>query len=157
MAIVHTDHEIASLLCECKPLPTSWQHETKLVAKSGHKENQLDVQGEDGTAFRLILRQSTLNVLDFSIILASLDSKSNRVFRLRRYNGKSHEHTNRIEQDTFYDFHIYKATERYQELGEREDGYAEPTDRYESFQGALACLIEDAYFKFPVEPQGSLF
>jgi hypothetical protein len=29
---------------------------------------------------------------------------------LRRCNGKSHEHTNIIESDKFYDFHIHTAT-----------------------------------------------
>jgi hypothetical protein len=49
---------------------------------------------------------------------------------LRRHNGRSHEHTNQIEASTFYDFHIHMATERYQELGMREDAYAEATDRF---------------------------
>ena len=52
--------------------------------------------------------------------------QSNRVFRLRRYNGKSHEHTNPIEKEIFYDFHIHTATERYQVLeNKKEDTYAE--------------------------------
>jgi hypothetical protein len=42
----------------------------------------------------LVLRQSILNPLDFSIILAYRPPKSNQLFRLQRYNGKSHEHTN---------------------------------------------------------------
>jgi len=55
--------------------------------------------------------------LDFSIILAYCPEASNQLFRLRRYNGKSHEHTNTIEADKFYNYHIHTATERYQELG----------------------------------------
>ena len=49
------------------------------------------------------------------------------------------------------------ATERYQELGTREDAYAEPTDRYGDFQGALRCLIDDANLVVPSEIQGRLF
>jgi hypothetical protein len=71
----------------------------------------LDIKGADGGDYRLVLRQSILNPLDFSIILAYRPPKSNQLFRLQRYNGKSHEHTNPIEEETFYNFHIHQATE----------------------------------------------
>ena len=57
----------------------------------------------------------------------------------------------------FYDFHIHVATERYQEFGTREDAYGEPTDRYGDFHGAVRCLIADANFDVPPEPQSELF
>lgn len=103
--------------------------------------------GASGANFRLIIRLSDFNPLDFSIILALNPPESNQLFRLRRYNGKSHEHTNTIEGNTFYGFHIHEATERYQEIGAREDAYAEPTDRYADFYGALQCLLEDCGFE----------
>lgn len=49
------------------------------------------------------------------------------------------------------------ATERYQELGTREDAYAERTGRFGDFHGALRCLIEDANLVVPPEAQGRLF
>ena len=55
--------------------------------KRGHDEQHLDITGMAGTEFRLILRQSRINILDFSIILAVLVPQSTQVFRLRRYNG----------------------------------------------------------------------
>lgn len=70
-------------------------------------------------------------------------------FRLRRHNGKSHEHTNKLEGTKSYDYHIYMATERYQEIAEKEDDFAEPTDRYQNFQKALQCMFEDANFTLP--------
>ncbi|MDE3258831.1 MAG: hypothetical protein OYM47_13425 [Gemmatimonadota bacterium] len=57
----------------------------------------------------------------------------------------------------FYDFHIHVATERYQELGTREDAYADPTDRYGDYQGALRCLIADANLEVPPDLQVDLF
>jgi len=92
-----------------------------MMLKRGHQERHFDITGVDGSEFRVILRQSTANVLDFSAILAVRVPQSSQVFRLRRYNGRSHEHTNHIEGLSFYDFHIHLATERYQELGARED------------------------------------
>ena len=58
------------------------------------------------------MRQNRINLLDFSVILAVRVPQLNQVFRLRRYNGRSHEHTNQIESVTFHDFHIHFATER---------------------------------------------
>jgi hypothetical protein len=69
------------------------------------------------------------------------------VFRLRRYNGKSHEHTNKIEGNKFYDFHIHYATERYQNTGFTEDAFAMITNRYNSFHGALNCMVQDCGFQ----------
>ena len=107
-----------------------------------------------GIEFLLILRQNKVNQLDFSIILAVRVPRSNHLFRIRRYNGKSHQHTNHIEQVTFYDFHIHIATQRYQELGTREDVYAKPNGRYADFRGALRCLIGDTNLDIPPDPQG---
>ena len=109
-----------------------------------------------GSEFQIIVRQSIINALDFSIILAYSIPKSSVLFRLRRYNGRSHEHTNRVEGITFYDFHIHTATERYQEAGYTEEHYAEPTDRYADLSGAIQCLIQDCAFELPPGTQGSL-
>lgn len=111
----------------------------------------------EGSEFRLILRQSMNNALDFSVILAYRPPRSNQMFRLRRYNGKSHEHTNVIEGETFYDFHVHAATERYQDLGMREDSFAEATDRFGDFDGAVRALLADCSFEAPLKQQGVLF
>ena len=157
MAVMYSDQEIDSLVQEDKPVPAHWRNRVRLRPKRGHNERYLDLAGVAGSEFRLILRQNQINPLDFSVILAVRVLRSNQIFRLRRYNGRSHEHTNHIEGMTFYDFHIHFATERYQELGTREDAYAEPTDRYGDFRSALRCLSEDANLKVPPEPQGELF
>ncbi len=65
-----------------------------------------------------------------------------------------------MEEQTFYDFHIHMATERYQRTGNREDTYAEPTDRYSDMEGAFTCLLADCGFVVPPPPpgtQGNLF
>jgi len=112
----------------------------------------LVVIGDNDHQFRIILRQSSLNPLDFTIILGVLPEDTNKLFRLQRYNGK-HEHSNKIEGEKFYDFHIHKATERYQEFGEREDLFAEPTERYTDITGAIECLKNDCNFELPPNNQ----
>jgi len=125
--------------------------------KRGHREKDFDLSGADGSEFRVIFRQNRMNPLDFSVILAVRVPESNVLFRLLRYNGRSHEHTNHLERQTFYDFHIHRATERYQESGLREDAYAVPTDRFENLQNAFDCLMQDANLEAPPEAQGTLF
>ena len=157
MSRTYSDQEIKSIMEERKSLPVDWRDRIRLRPKRGHEEQHLELTGDAASEFRLILRQNKINPLDFSIILAVRVPQSNRLFRLWRYNGKSHEHTNQIEDVTFYDFPIHSATERYQEIGTREDAYAEPTDRYGDFHSALRCLIDDAHLDVPREPQSSLF
>ena len=57
------------------------------------------------------LRQNKNTVTDFSAILAFQEKGANKDFKLRRYNGK-HEHTNKLENRKFFDFHIHYATQR---------------------------------------------
>ncbi len=157
MGVKLTDAEIAALIAETKPLPDDYRERVRTKPKRGHRERELDLVGAQGSEFRVILRESSYNPLDFSVILAWLPPKSTSPFRLRRYNGKSHEHTNAIEARTFYDFHVHRATERYQRSGLREDSFAEPTTRYQDFASALQCLVQECGFQLPPNPQPGLF
>ena len=153
MAIVFTDQEIDSMVQERKIRRDGRNEHIRLNNKPGHAEYQLIMDGASGSIFRLILRQSMSNLLDFSLILAVQLPQSNQVFRLRRYNGNSHEHTNDLENCTFRNFHIHIATERYQEIGTREDAYAEATDRYSDFHSAFHCLTVDTNLEVSLDPQ----
>lgn len=107
-----TDYEVQALLEEPKRLPEEYLGRLRLKPKRGHTEAELDVQGDGGSEFRVVIRRSNLNHLDFSVILVYRVPGSTRVLRLKRYNGKSHQHTNPLENQKFYDFHIHTATER---------------------------------------------
>ena len=157
MPVRYSDQEIAALIKEQKPLPRDYRERLRLRQKRGHKEAELEVRGANGNRFRLILRQSDFNPLDFSIILAVQPPNTNQLFRLRRYNGKSHEHTNLIEKNCFYDFHIHMATERYQALGAREDAYAEPTTQFSDFHSAFHYMLKECNFVPPENEQLLLF
>ena len=157
MAKTYSDMEIEAFIAEGKPLPLNRRRRMNLRQKRGHEEGVLDLAGDAGSEFRVILRRNTVNVLDFSIIPALHVPQSTRFFRLRRYNGRSHEHRNIIEGNSFYGFHIHQATERYQEFGTREDAYAEKTDRYGDYDGALRCFMEDMNFDSPADAQPGLF
>jgi hypothetical protein len=157
MVDILSDQDIQLLVNQKKTLPPDYRAKIQARPKRGHKERELDIKGENGSDFRIILRQSIVNPLDFSIILGYRPPQTSILFRLVRYNGKSHEHTNLIEGSTFYDYHIHKATERYQQIGAREDSYAEPTNRFSDFHQAISCLINDCGFEIPTGTQRSLF
>jgi len=146
MTIQLNDNEIGTLLREGKSLPEDFLSHIKPRSKRGHQEFEYEVTGQAGNSYLLKFRQNEINALDFSVILLYVPKGSNQYFRLRRYNGKSHEHTNKIEGDTFFGFHIHTATERYQQQGWDEDAFAELTDRYANFQGATDCMLKDCGF-----------
>jgi len=149
MTIQLSDEQIANLVSESKPLPDNYKSLMRTRPKKGHRERDLNIKGTHGNDFRIILRQSEYNALDFSVILAYCPPQTNILFLLRRYNGRSHEHTNSIEEETFYNFHVHHATERYQELGAKEASYAVPTTEYASLEEAIQCLFGECGFIVP--------
>lgn len=153
MPVRLTDQEIKALIAEPKQLPANYMQKLSPREKAGHRERDLTVYGASGAEFRIILRESRFNPMDFSAIIGYALPSTGKLFRLRRYNGKAHEHTNKIEKEKFYDYHIHYATERYQTFGtEEEDSYAVVTSRYGEIGAALDCLITDCGL---VQPPGT--
>ncbi|HXO42343.1 MAG TPA: hypothetical protein VN999_12895 [Thermoanaerobaculia bacterium] len=151
-----TDREIQELIAEPKQLPTDFGL-VALKTRRGSRFAGIDFATTAGNKYFIFLRQSLYNPLAFSAGLGY--HLSTRDFRLKRYNGKFHEHTNPLEHETFYDFHIHMATERYQLRGNREDCYAERAgQRFGSLKDAFYCLMDDCNVVLPGPPeQRSLF
>lgn len=146
-SILLTDREISELVAEPKLVPPDWV--TRLVPKQariGHLRRRLEARGSAGSDFRIEVRQNERDPFDFSAILMYLPPRSAVPFRLRRYNGRSHQHANKIEGDRFFDYHIHLATERYQVRGFDPDAYAEPTDRYTLLDQAVRAMATDCAF-----------
>ena len=157
MARILTDEEIGKFLQEPKPLPANWESRLRPRPKSNFKFTQRDfeIKGKNGHMFRIIIRQSMINPLDFSIILIFRDEDGTE-FSLCRYNGRHSQHTNRLEKargfarSSFRNaFHIHMATQRYQEEGLNIDGYAEVTNEYSSFDTALYTFVRTNGFSVP--------
>jgi hypothetical protein len=155
MDVFLTDKEIQDLLNERKQITvTADELILNMKKKRGHKGSEHLIPRPDGSSFIIKVRISNENSLDFSAILGYSPPKSTKLFLLRRYNGKSHEHKNKMEsENVFYDFHIHTATERYQREGTKEEYFAEITDRYSTIQEALNCLIADCNFALPLNSQ----
>ncbi len=93
--MVLNDARIQALIAEPKPTvePAALMPTT---IKGRHRERQESVRGGDGSGFRLIVRQAMLDLSDFSVILGYEVAETTGLFRLRRHNGDSHEHSNRL-------------------------------------------------------------
>jgi len=113
MAVRFTDEEIETLIKEPKPYHRDWFQPSRMSVRFRHRRADIDTTGANGNQFVVKLRKSEINPLDFSVILGVIVPGTNMVFRLRRYNGKSHQHKNKLTGDTIYDFHIHTATLRY--------------------------------------------
>ncbi len=145
MNIKYTDQQIVDLINEPKVLPDDWR--ARLC-----KENSLYIMGENGNRFRIITNLNEKYPSYFSVILTVINPKIGAAFRILRYNGiPKRLHRNKIEKQKIFGYHIHLATERYQERGYDEEGYAEKTDRYNNLEGALQCLIQDANFELPAQ------
>ena len=156
MEPIFSDQEIAELIKERKILSNNKPIKFRKTSHRGNDEYRLNVTGEDGNKFQVIVRMSIFNKLNFSVILGVRVPLPKKFFRLKRYNG-NHEHTNTIEDEKASGFHIHTATERYQMNSVREEDYAEPTQRYTDVNGALKCLFADANFEAPNALQDTLF
>ena len=151
------DDEINALILEEKRIDAQLLDLSSMRQKKGHREKDVFIPRPDGSRFKIILRQNSNDPLDFSAILAFIPGGSNQDFKLRRYNGKRHQHNNRLHENKFYDFHIHAATEEYQRAGMKEEMFAEPTQRYSSLAEAINCLIEDCHVILPEDRQLRLF
>jgi hypothetical protein len=152
-----TDDEIHSLIHEPKPYPGTRAAMMHLKTSDGHKRGSFDIQRADGSQFIVKLRQNMNNVNDFSAIIGFQEKGNSVTFILKRYNGKSHEHSNKIEKTKIYNFHIHTATQRYQDENRKEESYAEETNRCSNLVTALDCLIEDCQITLQPDPQRNLF
>ena len=95
--------------------------------------------------FEIFSRQNTRAGMedDFSCGLSWL-APNGESLMLCRYNGSSHSHPNRIENEVLgYVCHVHKATERYIRANRKPEGFATETNRYYTLKGAMHCLISD--------------
>lgn len=112
----------------------------KPKAKGKHHEWDFDAVGDDGSRFRVYLRQNTILADDFSCGIR-WDMNDGESLTLARYNGSSHGHPNVIEETRLPPtFHIHRATARYIAAGRQPEGFAEESALYTDLSGAVRLL-----------------
>ena len=104
-----------------------------------HRQRNFKVRtdSETGPRFEIYARQNLLDEVDFSCGIAYLPLDGSRL-TLARYNGSSHVHG-----DIEYQTHIHGATAAAIAAGRKPEREAHQTERYETLDGALACLVDD--------------
>ena len=114
-----------------------WSDKPK--ALPAHRQRNFQAVGQQDEAIRFLVyqRQNLADENDFSCGIAYL-SYGGPSLTLARYNGPGHVHG-----VIAYRPHIHRATEEAITAGGKPEREAEETDRYETLEGALACLIED--------------
>jgi hypothetical protein len=143
------DAEIERLIAVQKPLPENWEArlKTRLRQELSHRRASLLIHTSVG-AFTVIVRESTINSRDFSVILA-FSRPDGSLFRLRRYNGPHGGHINHIERQAIKGCHVHQATARYQLAGHREDAYAVASKSFTDTASALNLMFSECAFKMP--------
>lgn len=157
MADIVSDAKISEMIAERKTLPPDWMQQlNRFKDKDSRYEAQVDhIEGDAGTRFRIIVGISPVKMNVFSVVLIAV-LPENPEFRLLRYDGSNHNHSNKIEDNRIgRKPHIHRATERYQRDERRlpHDGYAKQTDRYQDLPGAWNCFFSDVDLQYPEEHQ----
>lgn len=111
----------------------------KPKGRPAHRQRSFQVSGGDDEEVRFLVyqRQNLEDGQDFSCGVAYLP-RGGQPLTLARYNGPSHEHG-----DIVYRPHIHRASESAIAAGRKAEADAMETGRFETVDGALACLTED--------------
>lgn len=139
-----TDDKIDELL-KCPKRLTNPQARAKM--KEGHNQINYKVVSTDKNdhQFELYKRQNLREGMedDYSCGLSWVAPNGDSL-TLRRYNGPNHNHPNHLEKEKLgYICHIHQATEKYIKANRKAEGFAESTERYETLEGAIHCLVND--------------
>ena len=139
-ARLYTDEELEELRSIPKRVSNPgarWLPKPK--SKPGHRQRSYQAAGEsdDDTRFSIYQRQNLADESDFSCGISYLPPGGPSL-TLARYNGPSHEHGH-----IAYRPHIHRATERAIASGKKPESAADETHRFETLEGATACLIKD--------------
>ena len=143
MTIKHyTEEELAQLRSMPKQVTNPKARWTKKPKdKPVHQQRRFEAVSQQDTVvvFSIYQRQNILDETDFSCGI-SYKPKGSQSLTLARYNGFSH-----IHGDIYYRPHIHRTSEKAINAGRKPESEAEETDRYETLEGAFACLAEDFY------------
>ena len=154
---LYTDEELKEL-CDMRKRITNpgarWLE--KPTHKPGHRQKSFKARSErdENLRFEIYQRQNIRDNQSYSCGIVFLPLGGSRL-TLARYNGPSHQHG-----DIFYRPHIHRATARAIVAGKRPEREAKETDRYETLEGGLSCLIQDFHLTgivAPLEDQRRLF
>ena len=137
---LYTEAELEALRSMAKRVTNPgarWQEKPKLRPVHRQRSFQLIATSDRENRFLIYQRQSIVDQYDFSCGIAYLPRGATQL-TLARYNGPSHEHG-----DISFRPHIHEASESAIAAGRKAESIANETNRFDSLEGALACLLDD--------------
>ena len=137
---LHTERKLDELRSMAKRITKPRAHWLeKPKGRPAHRQRNFQVSGGDDGEVRFLIyqRQNLEDEQDLSCGIAYLP-RGAPPLTLARYNGPSHEHG-----DIAYRQHIHRASEAAIAAGRKAEADATETGRFETVDGALACLTED--------------
>ena len=137
---LYTDEELDSLRAIRKLVANPGSRWSEKPARAPvHRQRSFKAVGETGDEprFEIYQRHNIQDDADFSCGIAHVSLDGSRL-TLARYNGPGHEHG-----DIYYRPHIHRTTAKSITSGGRAERDATDTNRDETLEGALACLIDD--------------
>ena len=137
---LYTEMELDALRSMAKRITNPRAHWLeKPRGRPAHRQRNFQVSGGDDEEVRFLVyqRQNLQDEHDFSCGIAYLP-RGAPPLTLARYNGPSHEHG-----DIAYRQHIHRASETAIAAGRKAEADATETGRFDTVDGALACLAED--------------
>lgn len=140
----YTDEKFEQLMQMRKQIKNPGAHwSDRPKSHIGHKQRNFKAMAVDipGVNFGVYMRQNIDLDEDFSCGIEYRPFVGSSIV-LARYNGPSHWHR---DADKVIDRrpHIHRASERAISMGKKPDWFADETDRFETLEGALACLMKD--------------
>lgn len=142
-----TDQQIADLIA-CPKRIVNRQPARGYQAGNGHNRCDLDLLGLNGRGgmFKVFIRQNDEFIENFSIGLRyQTGNRQQGLITLARYNGP-HDASSRAPDGHFNQPHIHRVTAQELASGSMQprENDREITDRYHTFEQALAIFLADA-------------
>lgn len=160
MGRIISEVEIAALLVEPKPLPSTWPdcwnfRRCRDTADNGYS---FEVAGANGSTFEVIARQAKHNIDDFSIIVRVIGFLGHDYTLLRLDGPHLSSHWNRLDPASVPFVrvcHIHRITVLYQQAPQfRPEHHADTTSAYDSLPNALRFLAGAYGFYQPAPDPG---
>lgn len=139
---IYSDEMLAALRSMKKEAVGRWSRWLeKPTGRPVHRQRSFKIKAivEESQEYRFEIyeRQNLRDGGDFSCGIAHVSFDGFRL-TLARYNGPAHEHG-----DIFFQPHIHLASRKSIVSGKKPENEAKQTDRFETLEGALACMVED--------------
>ena len=139
-ARLYTDEELVALRSMPKQVTNPgarWSEKPRSRPAHHQRMFQANGQQDEEARFSVYQRQNLVDESDFSCGISYLPP-GGPPLTLARYNGPGHVHG-----DIAYRPHIHRASETAISEGRKPESDAVDTDRFETLEGALYCLIQD--------------